>query len=153
MIEVCAESCSGCGRCVEACPVGALSLCEGCVEVDYELCRGCEACLSACPQGALTVAPAPLAVVEPRPLQVRPPAVLDVRPAQPAPVPWCRRVLPVLASVAGVVSELLPQALELFLSPAEGAPAARSGQAAGREERARGGHRARQRHRGRPESR
>lgn len=47
------ERCSGCGVCVEACPVEAIGLRNGVARVDEELCTGCEACIVACPEGAI----------------------------------------------------------------------------------------------------
>lgn len=47
------ELCDGCGRCVEVCPVGAISVDEGRAAVDRSLCYGCNACVSICPGKAL----------------------------------------------------------------------------------------------------
>jgi Fe-S-cluster-containing hydrogenase component 2 len=70
--------CTGCGACVEACPVGAIALVGGKARVDEETCTGCQACVNLCPeeaiqpvvQGELVVAPerpAP-AIRQPSPL-------------------------------------------------------------------------------------
>jgi ferredoxin len=45
--------CTGCGACVQVCPVGAMSLVDGKASVDEEACTGCEACVDACPEGAI----------------------------------------------------------------------------------------------------
>jgi Fe-S-cluster-containing hydrogenase component 2 len=45
--------CTGCGACVEACPVGAMALVDGKARVDKEACTGCEACVVTCPEGAI----------------------------------------------------------------------------------------------------
>ena len=45
--------CTGCGACVEVCPVGAVALVDGKARVDEELCTGCGACVDACPEGAI----------------------------------------------------------------------------------------------------
>ena len=45
--------CTGCGACVEVCPVGAIALVDGKARVDEELCTGCGACVDACPEGAI----------------------------------------------------------------------------------------------------
>lgn len=51
-------ACDGCGACVEACPVDALSLVDSAAEVDGQLCRGCSLiCAPTCPVGALEVSP------------------------------------------------------------------------------------------------
>ena len=45
--------CTGCGACVEVCPVGAIALVDGKARVDEELCTGCGACVDACPEGII----------------------------------------------------------------------------------------------------
>jgi len=51
------ERCVGCGRCVEVCPTGAISLgSDGKARVRAELCRACGLCAQECPQHALTLA-------------------------------------------------------------------------------------------------
>ncbi len=47
--------CAHCGRCIDACGNGALSVKDGDIEVDRERCIGCLACVSACPTGAMSV--------------------------------------------------------------------------------------------------
>jgi len=51
--------CRGCGKCVEACPFGAISLVEKegrkLAEVQPALCKGCGSCAVACPTGAASV--------------------------------------------------------------------------------------------------
>jgi class I fructose-bisphosphate aldolase len=46
--------CTLCGRCVSACPTGALRWSpQGRIEVVDELCNSCKACVEACPQGVV----------------------------------------------------------------------------------------------------
>jgi len=52
--EVTAETCTACKRCVQWCPVGAISIGPDRVAVvDYEVCYGCGECVASCPYGAI----------------------------------------------------------------------------------------------------
>ncbi|MEA3406650.1 MAG: 4Fe-4S binding protein [Chloroflexota bacterium] len=53
MIYVDDERCTGCGTCVDVCPVGAIQLVDGVARIDQEECVECEICLSACPETAI----------------------------------------------------------------------------------------------------
>lgn len=54
------ELCSGCGRCVDACPHGACHIDETRKSsVDAELCRRCGSCAAVCPCGAAALPGAP----------------------------------------------------------------------------------------------
>ena len=55
MIHIRAARCTGCGRCLETCPTGALYLVEGEIALDETLCNECGACVPVCPAEALAV--------------------------------------------------------------------------------------------------
>ena len=51
-----AEKCTACGRCVQWCPVDAITIGPDRVSVvDYETCYGCGECVAACPYGAIAI--------------------------------------------------------------------------------------------------
>jgi uncharacterized protein (DUF362 family)/Pyruvate/2-oxoacid:ferredoxin oxidoreductase delta subunit len=47
--------CSGCGTCIEQCPVAALSIKDGLPQVDADLCISCFCCQEICPEKAITL--------------------------------------------------------------------------------------------------
>jgi len=60
------EACSGCGDCVEICPMDALAMGDDVVALDSDRCIGCGLCISRCPTGALKLEPREGAPVPPR---------------------------------------------------------------------------------------
>ncbi|MEM1515396.1 MAG: 4Fe-4S dicluster domain-containing protein [Candidatus Bathyarchaeia archaeon] len=55
-IDVNLEKCTGCGTCVDVCPVGVYELKEGkSVPVKVDECLVCRACETQCPSGAITI--------------------------------------------------------------------------------------------------
>ncbi|HSK46909.1 MAG TPA: DUF362 domain-containing protein [Coriobacteriia bacterium] len=51
-----AEKCNACGRCVQWCPVNAITIGPDRVAaVDYELCYGCGECVAACPNDSIAI--------------------------------------------------------------------------------------------------
>lgn len=120
MMQVDRNRCTGCGRCLEVCPTGAIRLADGVATVEASLCRGCQACLEACPTGAifaveevtgLVPAPAPAPTPVPAPLRVPAPT----RPAAPGLRP-AAGVLPVVgAALAFVGREVVPRVVAALL--------------------------------------
>lgn len=52
-IETDRDACTGCGKCVEACFMGARKLENQKIVHDPSLCKGCGQCLTVCPEGAV----------------------------------------------------------------------------------------------------
>ncbi|NLF07177.1 MAG: 4Fe-4S binding protein [Pirellulaceae bacterium] len=50
-----AETCTGCGSCVDACPVEAIEMKDDVAVVDPDTCTDCGACVDACPVEAITL--------------------------------------------------------------------------------------------------
>jgi NAD-dependent dihydropyrimidine dehydrogenase PreA subunit len=84
MMQVDLEKCTGCGECLEACSVEAISLIEGKAAIDADTCLSCGACVQACPAGAIAEVrlPVPARVVAIQP--VKPQIVHPVPVARPA---------------------------------------------------------------------
>jgi len=46
--------CTGCGRCVTACPMDAITLVDKKAVINETICNGCRTCVPACPENAIT---------------------------------------------------------------------------------------------------
>ena len=72
--EVATETCTGCGKCVEACPVEAMTLASANdparpkrkqARLDTDICLGCGVCVPACPERGLKLRARPERVITP----------------------------------------------------------------------------------------
>lgn len=54
MVVVDEQECTGCGTCVEACPVEAISLIDGVAHIDHDECTECLTCVDECPVEAIS---------------------------------------------------------------------------------------------------
>jgi Fe-S-cluster-containing hydrogenase component 2 len=53
IVWVDAVRCTGCGACIDVCPVRAMALIDGKARVDEQTCTGCGICMDACPEAAI----------------------------------------------------------------------------------------------------
>lgn len=53
IVWVDAFRCTGCGACVEVCPIGVITLVDSKAHVDGEMCTGCGVCVDACSVDAI----------------------------------------------------------------------------------------------------
>jgi Na+-translocating ferredoxin:NAD+ oxidoreductase RNF subunit RnfB len=72
--ELESDDCTGCGKCVNACPVEAINLVSAndpvkakrrVARLDHELCLGCAVCVAACPEHNISLAPRAERVITP----------------------------------------------------------------------------------------
>ena len=49
------EKCTGCGTCIDACPLSAIELQDGLAVIDEETCGECGACVDVCPEEAISI--------------------------------------------------------------------------------------------------
>jgi ferredoxin len=54
-INIDKKKCTGCGDCVDVCPVEALSVKNKKAVVDDDECIDCGACVNTCPEGAISL--------------------------------------------------------------------------------------------------
>ncbi len=52
-VEINNEKCTGCGQCVDVCPVEAITMNDDKAKIDQETCIECGACVSECPNEAI----------------------------------------------------------------------------------------------------
>ena len=50
------EKCTGCGVCVDVCPLEAISLNDGIAVIDEDSCTECGLCVDECPNDAISLA-------------------------------------------------------------------------------------------------
>ncbi len=149
MIQVDLSRCTGCGACVDVCPMGAIYIVDGHAEVDETLCNLCEACISACPKEALSSVPEVVSTPEADRLpQVQPDKVIQLPPVRTEVTPWHQKVLPAVGVVVSYAGrEILPRVVDSLVSALGPQDASENGQKAGGQG-AGGGRRARRRRRG-----
>jgi len=49
------EKCTGCGVCVDVCPLEAISLNDGMAVIDEDTCTDCSLCVNECPNDAISL--------------------------------------------------------------------------------------------------
>ncbi|HBO45836.1 MAG TPA: ferredoxin [Planctomycetaceae bacterium] len=53
--QIDADKCTGCGECVESCPLDAIEMQDDKAVVDEDVCGDCGACVDVCPSEAISV--------------------------------------------------------------------------------------------------
>jgi ferredoxin len=53
--QIDAGKCTGCGECVESCPLDAIEMQDDKAVVDEDVCGDCGACVDVCPSEAISV--------------------------------------------------------------------------------------------------
>jgi Pyruvate/2-oxoacid:ferredoxin oxidoreductase delta subunit len=86
MVWVDFPRCTGCGACIEVCPVEAITLVNDKAHIDHGICTGCEACINICPEDAL-----------------QPVVQGELVPVRERPVPAVRRPSPVAETAGAAV--------------------------------------------------
>jgi len=57
VVKVCRVGCIACGKCVRACPEGAIVIENNVARIDYAKCTLCGSCLAVCPRGIIEKGP------------------------------------------------------------------------------------------------
>jgi NAD-dependent dihydropyrimidine dehydrogenase PreA subunit len=109
-IQIEEERCTGCARCADICPVGAMSLTHGVATVDQTICTQCQACIDACPTGAITTISDTSMILQ------QPTVISDIPEARPlltTSQPWLSSAL----DFAG--REILPRLIDALIGALE----------------------------------
>jgi Fe-S-cluster-containing hydrogenase component 2 len=111
MMRVDLEKCTGCGGCLEACPVEAICMVEGKAAIDVDTCLSCDACVKVCPEGAISEVrlpvPVTMAVIQPVKMQTITPVLVSSSESR---VAWARPVL----SLVG--REIVPRLVDTLIA-------------------------------------
>jgi Fe-S-cluster-containing hydrogenase component 2 len=114
-IEIERSECTGCGCCVDVCPVEAIRLVDGRAVVYQEICTECGDCVMVCPVEAISLSePESVGVLVPSDQQGENTS-LEIPPSSPLSelVPWAGAALMVVGKqIARNVAEVMLAALE-----------------------------------------
>ncbi len=134
MVYVNKDTCTGCGVCMDHCPVGAIRLVGRVATIDPMKCTECGACVEACPRGAIMMVMEPVAEGTSVP-STRP--VSEIARVEPRSAPVATRSAPVvprskvMPAVGTALAFLGRKVLPLMVDYVSGALDRRSGQQQG----------------------
>jgi ferredoxin len=104
MLKVDVVKCTGCGTCMETCPVEAITLLSGKAVIDNEVCNTCGECVQVCPDEAIFSLDVPI------PAEVVPSSPISVHQDLPPAVPLSQKINPWVGMMLSLLSrELLPR--------------------------------------------
>lgn len=110
MLKIDLENCTGCGTCLEVCPVEAISLLSGKAVIDYEFCNSCLECAQVCPAEAIFPIDLPL------PAEVLPSSSKSLQRVSPPAHQLSQELTPWLGTMLSVVGrELLPRIVDTLV--------------------------------------
>ena len=73
MYSVDPDICTGCQRCIDQCPQGAIAMVAGKARIDQEKCTACGKCARICPADAITAVVEPVSIQYPAQMRPDPP--------------------------------------------------------------------------------
>ena len=53
--QIDSQKCTGCGVCIQVCPLDAISLNDGIAVIDEDTCTECGLCVNECPNDAMSL--------------------------------------------------------------------------------------------------
>lgn len=111
------DECTGCGICLDYCPVEAIAIEFGVAEIDQSRCTSCGSCCEACEHNAIyEVIEAPSVHTAVRTASPSPAPRIAISPLRTSSVPRRQRKTAALAVVLPTLSKIMVELADRFLS-------------------------------------